>query len=127
MAAGKQRGRAGEVAPARSHFEPDRSPAGEESGQVMLSDDRLRKESNVMAPHGSRVQTQLDGVMVIGEAVWRVAPERAEFLIEITAGAPTAAQALQDNQLKSAQVAQAVAPLGVQPADLQPISLTVYN
>jgi hypothetical protein len=126
MSAGKQRGRAGEVAPARSHFEPDRSPAGEESGQVM-SDGRLRKESNVMAPYGSRVQTQLEGVMVIGEAVWRVAPERAEFLIEITAGAPTAAQALHDNQLKSAQVAQAVAPLGVQPADLQTISLNVYN
>jgi len=65
--------------------------------------------------------------MVIGEAVWRVPPERAEFVIEITASAPTAAQALHDNQLKAAQVAQAVAPLGVQPADLQTISLNVYN
>ena len=73
------------------------------------------------------MQTQMDGVMVIGEAVWRVPPERAEFLIEITASAPTAAQALQDNQLKAAQVAQAVAPLGVQQADLQTISLNVYN
>jgi len=73
------------------------------------------------------MQTQMDGVMVIGEAVWRVPPERAEFLIEITASAPTAAQALQDNQLKSAQVAQALAPLGVQQADLQTISLNVYN
>ncbi len=81
----------------------------------------------MMAQYGSRVQTQTDGVMVIGEAVWRVPPERAEFLIEITASAPTAAQALHDNQLKSAQVAQAVAPLGVQQADLQTISLNVYN
>ena len=80
-----------------------------------------------MAPYGSRVQTQMDGVLVIGEAVWRVPPERAEFLIEITASAPTAAQALHDNHLKSAQVAQAVAPLGVQLADLQTISLNVYN
>ena len=80
-----------------------------------------------MASYGSRVQTQMDGVMVIGEAVWRVPPERAEFLIEITAGAPTAAQALHDNQLKAAQVAQAVAPLGVQQTDLQTISLNVYN
>ena len=80
-----------------------------------------------MAQYGSRVQTQTDGVMVIGEAVWRVPPERAEFLIEITASALTAAQALHDNQLKSAQVAQAVAPLGVQQADLQTISLNVYN
>jgi len=81
----------------------------------------------MMAQYGSRVQTQIDGVMVIGEAVWRVTPERAEFLIEIMTGAPTAAQALHDNQLKSAQVAQAVAPLGVQQADLQTISLNVYN
>ena len=81
----------------------------------------------MMAQYGSRVQTQTDGVMVIGEAVWRVPPERAEFLIEISASAPTAAQALHDNQLKSAQVAQAVAPLGVQQADLQTISLNVYN
>lgn len=80
-----------------------------------------------MTAHSSRVQTQMDGVMVTGEAVWRVPPERAEFLIEITASAPTAAQALHDNQLKSAQLAQAVAPLGVQQADLQTISLNVYN
>src|SRR5437867_7154806 len=80
-----------------------------------------------MEQYGSRVQTQIDGVIVIGEAVWRVTPERAEFLIEITTSAPTAAQALHDNQLKSAQVAQAVAPLGVQQTDLQTISLNVYN
>src|SRR5437667_3116296 len=119
MSVGKQRGRAGEVPPARSRTETTAKPAGQKSGPVILSDDRLRKEK--------RVQTQMDGVMVIGEAVWRVPPERAEFLIEITASAPTAAQALQDNQLKAAQVAQAVAPLGVQQADLQTISLNVYN
>jgi uncharacterized protein YggE len=93
----------------------------------MWSDDKSGKESNVTATYGSRVQTQMDGVTVIGEAVWRVPPERAEFLIEIASSAPTAAQALHDNQLKSAQVAQAVAPLGVQQADLQTISLNVYN
>jgi uncharacterized protein YggE len=93
----------------------------------MLSDDRSGKENNVMATYGSRTQTQMEGVTVIGEAVWRVAPERAEFLIEITSSAPTAAQALHDNQLKSAQVAQVVAPLGVQQGDLQTISLNVYN
>jgi uncharacterized protein YggE len=93
----------------------------------MLSDDRSEKESNVMATYGSRVQTQMEGVTVIGEAVWRVPPERAEFLMEITSSAPTAAQSLHDNQLKLAQVTQAVAPLGVQQADLQTISLNVYN
>ena len=95
----------------------------------MLSGDRLGKESDVMV-QGTRVHTQhteMEGVMVIGEAVWRVPPERAEFLIEIVASAPTAAQALHDNQLKSALVAQAVAPLGVQPADLQTTSLNLYN
>ncbi len=80
-----------------------------------------------MASHAPQAQTQMDGVMVMGEAVWRVPPERAEFLIEIAASAPTAAQALHDNQLKSAQVVQALAPLGVQPADLLTISVNVYN
>src|SRR5260370_9665650 len=94
---------------------------------MMLTGERLREERDVMAAYGSRVQTQMDGVTVIGEAVWRVPPERAEFLIEITSSAPTAAQALHDNQLKSAQLAQALAPLGVQQADLQTISLNVYN
>jgi uncharacterized protein YggE len=91
-----------------------------------LSDNRSEKE-NEMASYGSRLQTQTDGVMVIGEAVWRVSPERAEFLIEITASAPTAAQALHDSQLRLAQVTQAVAPLGVQQVDLQTISANVYN
>src|SRR5437667_6861101 len=127
MPAGRPRGSAGEVPPARSGTEATSKPAGEEREPVMLSGDRSGKESHMMAQYGSRVQTQTDGVMVIGEAVWRVPPERAEFLIEITASALTAAQALHDNQLKSAQVAQAVAPLGVQQADLQTISLNVYN
>src|SRR5690349_12539991 len=126
MPAGRQRGRAGELTPARSRHETTEKTAGEEREPVMLSDDKSGKESNAMASYGSRMQTQMDGVMVTGEAVWRVAPERAEFLIEITASAPTAAQALQDNQLKTGQVAQAVAPLGVQQADLQTISMNVY-
>src|SRR5439155_22445302 len=129
MPAGRPRGRAEEVPPPRSGTEATSTPAGEEREPVMVmsSGDRSGKESHMMAQYGSRVQTQTDGVMVIGEAVWRVPPERAEFLIEITASALTAAQALHDNQLKSAQVAQAVAPLGVQQADLQTISLNVYN
>ena len=81
-----------------------------------------------MAAYAARMQTQqMDGVMVTGEAVWKVQPERADFLIEIASSAPTAAQALHDNQVKSAQVSQAVAPLGIQQTDLQTISLNVYN
>jgi uncharacterized protein YggE len=70
---------------------------------------------------------QMEGVTVIGEALRRVPPESAEFLIEITAGAPTAAHALRDNQAKTAQLTQAVGALGVHAADIQTISLTVCN
>jgi hypothetical protein len=85
-----------------------------------------------MSPYGSQAQGQFpqthkEGVTVIGEAVRRVPPENAEFLIEITASAPTAAQALHDNQSKTTQVAQAVGTLGVQPADIQTISLNVFS
>jgi uncharacterized protein YggE len=69
----------------------------------------------------------IDGIAVVGEALRRVAPESAEFLIEITAAGPTAAQALQEHQTRLAQVAQAVAPFGVQRDDLQTISLNVIN
>ena len=73
-------------------------------------------------------QTQrMEGVTVIGEAVRRLTPERAEFVIEITASAPTAAQALRDNQAKTAQVMQAATALGVQEQDIQSISLQVYT
>jgi len=73
------------------------------------------------------LQRSLEGITVTGEAVRGVPPESAEFLIEITASAPTAAQALRDNHVKTTQLAQAVAGLGVQQADLQTISLNVYN
>src|SRR5260370_33134046 len=79
-----------------------------------------------MTTYASRA-LEMEGVTVVGEAARSVPAESAEFLIEITASAPTAAQALHDNQMKLAQVTQAVAPLGVQPADLQTISLNVYN
>jgi uncharacterized protein len=82
----------------------------------------------MMPSYGFRAQGQpVEGVAVVGEAVRRVAPETAEFLIEITAGAPTAAQALQNHQTKAAQIAQAVAPMGVQRTDFQTMSLNVLN
>jgi len=69
----------------------------------------------------------MDGITVTGEAVRRVSPESAEFLLEITTGAPTAAQALRDNKHKVTQVANALGPLGVQAGDIQTISFQVYN
>jgi uncharacterized protein YggE len=69
----------------------------------------------------------MEGVTVIGEAVRRVLPERAEFVIEVAATALSAAQALRDNQMKTMQVSQAVNALGVQAADIQTISLKVHG
>ncbi|HLI84037.1 MAG TPA: SIMPL domain-containing protein [Bryobacteraceae bacterium] len=68
-----------------------------------------------------------EGVTVIGEAVRRVSPESAEFLMEVSNSAPTAAQALRENHLRTSQLLQAVAGMGVQPADLQTISFNVYS
>jgi uncharacterized protein YggE len=90
------------------------------------------REDKGMSTYGVQTETQniqrsMEGVTVVGEAVRGIAPESAEFLIEIAASAPTASQSLRDNHIKSTQVMQAVATLGVQPADLQTISLNVYN
>jgi uncharacterized protein YggE len=79
-----------------------------------------------MSSYG-RMETHPEGVSVIGEAVRAILPERAEILIEITAGAQTAAQALRDNQVKTAQVMQAIASLNVQAADVEAISLKVHS
>jgi len=68
-----------------------------------------------------------EGITVTGEAVRRVSPENAEFVIEITSSAPNAAQALRDNLAKFTQVAQALHALGVQGHDMQTISQTVVN
>lgn len=82
----------------------------------------------MMPAYGSRTQTQpIEGIAVVGEALRRAAPESAEFLIEITAGGATGSQATQNHQTKTTQIAQAVAALGVQHADLQVISLNVVN
>jgi uncharacterized protein YggE len=102
---------------------------GAKTATEELSMNSKGKETEAMAEHAShgRVAQQFEGVSVTGEAVTRVAPENAEFLIEIAASAPTAAQALRDNQLKLAQVAQTLSALGVQATDLQTISQNVVN
>jgi hypothetical protein len=74
-----------------------------------------------------RAQVQNEGITVIGEAVRRTSGDQAEILMEITATAATAAQALRDNQAKSVQVTQSVAALGVAQTDIQTISLNLYN
>jgi uncharacterized protein YggE len=126
----KQRGRAGGFPPARP--EPQTAPVNDEAAPRTLSEKSVGEDTKRMSPYGLQAQGQLpqthkEGVTVIGEAVRRVPPENAEFLIEITASAPTAAQALHDNQSKTTQVSQAVGALGVHAADIQTISLNVFS
>jgi uncharacterized protein YggE len=81
-----------------------------------------------MMPSTVRAQAgPIEGIAVVGEAVRRVTPESTEFLIEISAVGQTAAQALRDQQAKTAQIAQAVAPLGGQRIELQTISMNVVQ
>ena len=72
--------------------------------------------------------TQLtEGIAVVGEAVRRVAPESAQFLIEISTAGATGSQAMANYQAKTAQISQAVSTLGIQHSDLQTVSLNVVN
>jgi uncharacterized protein len=129
-------GRAGEPSPEGPISLPPAAPKSEETGSELLGDkslgERLRKDDTAMPAYGLRVptptsQVPTEGVSVTGEAVRRVTPESAEFLIEITSSAGTAAQAIRDNHQKTTQITQAVAPLGVQPGDVHSISLNLNN
>jgi hypothetical protein len=78
--------------------------------------------------YGNRAGAQnYECIAVTGEAVRRVAPESAEFLVELNTTAFTAAQAMREHQTRSGQIAEAVSHLGVQRNDLQTITLNVTN
>jgi uncharacterized protein YggE len=131
--AAKQRGRAGDTPSARPHIETHAEPVRDDTGpEVIRANNAVREESEAMSSYGAQAALQQipirnEGVTVVGEAVQRVSPESAEFLLEINTSAPNAAQALRDNQARTAQITQAVAPLGVQAADVQTVSLNVCN
>jgi uncharacterized protein YggE len=131
--AAKKRARAGDIPPARPGSESSTKPAVEHGGPETRSQKTLsqniseQEDTKTMPSQGTRTDTQMEGVTVIGEALRRVLPERAEFVIEVAATAMTAAQALRDNHAKTMQVSQAVNALGVQPADIQTISLKVHS
>jgi uncharacterized protein YggE len=135
--AAKKSVRAGDHPPARSHDEAPAKPADIKARASFSSKDNSqenisREDTPVMPAYGLRTpvpqaQQQTEGVTVIGEAVRRVAPETAEFLIEVSSTGPTAAQAIRDNQAKSLQISQAIAPAGVQPSDVEVISMKVQN
>jgi len=124
--AAKKRVRAGDSPPARLHPEAPATQAVQNTGAKISKQNTSVEDTNVMPSYGTRTQ-QIEGVTVIGEAVRRFASENAEILIEVTSTASTAAQALRDNQAKTAQITQAVAQLGVQQGDAQTISLKVQN
>jgi len=133
----KKSGRAGGFPPARagteSRTQPEVKPGELQAEPVDIStqdsspDDTETRDTKTMPIQGLRTDTPSEGVAVIGEAVRRTPPERAEFLIEVTATAMTTGQSLRDNHLKTAQITQAIGSLGVQPGDLQTISLKVQS
>jgi len=131
--AAKKSGRAGGIFPARPNTEapapvdPPVSPVDSHARVESLVENTLREDTKLMPSLGTRTQTQTEGVTVTGEAVRRILSESAEVIIEVTSAAPTAAQALRDNQTKTTQITQAVSPLGVQPGDVQPISQKVQS
>src|SRR6266699_3011325 len=128
MSGAKRRERAGGTPSARSITgpPPPRHAGSGAASQARPAEERLREDGEMMSAQGSRVQTQpLEGVAVVGEAIRRVEPESAEFLVEITAGGASGTQAIHNHHTKTAQIAQAVSALGVQRADLQTVSLNV--
>src|SRR2546425_7482586 len=98
-----------------------------EKKRIREGEDSKTMSAYALQPQTTHAPAPIEGVTVIGEAVRRVSPESAEFLIEITASAPSAAQALRDNHVKTTQVAQAILALGVQQPDMQSISLNVQS
>jgi uncharacterized protein YggE len=82
----------------------------------------------MVSAYENRIQPRpIEGIAVVGEAVRRVAPESAEFLVEIVTGGATGSQAMQNHQTKTDQIAKTVAALGLQRHDLQTVSLNVIN
>jgi uncharacterized protein YggE len=126
--AAKKTGRAGGIPPPRLKTEaPARQAADESAGVEISGQNTLGEDKKVTPSYGFRAQTQVEGVTVIGEAVRRIPSESAEFVIEVTSAATTAAQALRENQAKTMQVTQAISQLGAQSADIQTISLKVQS
>src|SRR5215813_7044678 len=124
-----RRGRAGEISPARPASEPipilSQTSGEDAEGPGPIEPEEMKE----MTPaYAQRVPTQpAEGVTVVGEAIRRASPESAEFLIEISANAPNAAQAIRDQNNRIAQIAQATQSLNVQRSDIQTISANVYN
>jgi uncharacterized protein YggE len=89
---------------------------------------RMEEDTNVTPTQAFQAQPrQIEGVAVVGEAVRRMPPESAEFLMEVTVTSPSVEQALRDHKTKLQQMATTAASMGVQSSDLQTVSMNVYN
>jgi uncharacterized protein YggE len=88
----------------------------------------MEEDTNMTPMQTFQAQSrQIEGVAVVGEAVRRVSPERAELLIEITVTSASAAEALRDHTTKLQQLAVAADAMGIQSSDLQTVSMNGYN
>ncbi len=124
------RGNAGGSPPARMNRGQDGAPAGEAAGPAASGRRTVKEGVERMSPFEAgalQAQWRRDGITVTGEALRRASLEGAEFLIEISASAPTAAQALRDTQAKTTHTAQALSAAGITQTDLQTISFHLQN
>ena len=88
----------------------------------------MEGDTNVTPTQAFQSQSKpIEGVAVVGEAVRRVPPERAEIPIEVSVTSATVAEALRDHTAKFQQLAAAVVSMGIQSSDLQTVSMNVYN
>jgi uncharacterized protein YggE len=89
---------------------------------------KMEEDTYVTPTQAFQAQSRhIESVAVVGEAVRRVAPESAEFLIEVTVTSASVAEALRDHTATLQQLATASGSVGVQASDLQTISVNVYN
>jgi uncharacterized protein YggE len=87
----------------------------------------MEEDTNVTPTQFQSRARQIEGVAVVGEAVRRVPPERAEFLIEVMVTSASVAEALRDHTAKLQQLTVAAGSTGIQSSDLQTVSMNVYN
>lgn len=82
----------------------------------------------MVAANAVRTQPQsFEGIAVVGEAVRRIVPESAEFLIEITASGQTISQTMANHQTVMAQIGHAISGSGANRGELQTVSMNIAN
>jgi uncharacterized protein YggE len=105
-----------------------REPVADEFESEAREQRTEEEDTHVMPTYAFQGHSrQIEGVAVVGEAIRRVPPESAEFLIEVNVTSTSVAQALKDHTAKLQQLSTAAGSLGIQAGDLQTVSMNVYN